>query len=109
MERCTRSSWTRPSKKVEVFMLFPCGGLVAGVAVFLLPGLEAPELAPLQAQEVLDENIAELLAEERVVLQRVERLAQAARQHRTRRRIRLVVARPGLQGALDALEPRYDL
>src|SRR5918992_1647634 len=109
MERWTRSSWTSPSKKVEVFIVFPGGRLLAGIAVFLPPGLEAAELASLEPQVVIDEDLTELRAKERVLLQRVERLSKARRKHRTLCRVGLVVARPGLEAVFQTVEPAHDL
>src|SRR5687768_14101977 len=111
MLRWTRSSWTRPSKKVEVFILFPCGGVLArpGQAVLAEELVEAAELAALQGEKIVDEHVAELAAEKRVPVEGIERVAQARRQHRALGRVRLVVARPGLQLALDAIQAGDDL
>src|SRR5688500_5370252 len=109
MERCTRSSWTRPSKKVEVFIVLPGGRLLRAHPVLVQPGLEAAQLAALELYVIADEQVAELLAEQRVLVQRVERLVQAPGQHRPVGGVRLVVARPGLQLALDAVQAADEL
>src|SRR5688572_32580600 len=111
MERWTRSSWTRPSKKVEVFIVLPCRRKFGGVLlrILLQPGLEAAELAALQAQVIIDEHVAELRAKQRIFLQRVERLGEACGEPRALGGVGLVVARAGRGAVLDAVEPGDDL
>src|SRR5260221_411095 len=107
--RCLRSSWTRFSKKIEVFILFPLGRLALGDAIVLQPLPIAAELAAFELQVVIDEHVSQLMTEERALIQRRQRLAEARRQKRPVGGVGLIVARPGLELALDAVEPGDDL
>src|SRR5260221_13198027 len=106
---CTRCSWTKFSKKIEVFILFPLGRLALGDAIVLQPLPIAAELAALELQVVIDEHVSQLMTEERALVQRRQRLAEARRQKRPVGGVGLIVARPGLELALDAVEPGDDL
>src|SRR2546421_3123321 len=103
MERCTRSSCTSASQscarseKVEIFILFPLRRFHLRRAVLLHPFAVAAELASFQAEEIIDEHLAELTAIERGRLERLERLGEPGGQERPLGRVRIVVARPGLR------------
>src|SRR4051794_26635102 len=109
MDRCTRSSCTKCSKKVEVFILLPLRRLGLRGAVIRHPRSIAAELVALELQVVIDEDVAELLAVKGARLESVERLAKARRQQRPVGGVRFVVARAGLQLALDPIETGDDL
>src|SRR6266700_8158689 len=70
--RCRRASRTSEScsKHLEIFAVLPVGDL----------GLEAFDLSVLDVRVVVDELRAQRLPEERVVLQRIDRLTQGLRQ-----------------------------
>src|SRR5262249_61936756 len=72
-------------KEIEILALLPVGGVLARVlgAGFLEPACEAPGLVALELEEIVDEHVAKLTAEQRLALERVERRRQALRQRRT--------------------------
>src|SRR4029077_1591160 len=80
-------------KEVEILVLLPSGGLVAGVRRLFRPAQEAVELVALDLEKVVDEHVADLAAREARLLEPVERLLQALRQQRPVRRVGLVVLR----------------
>src|SRR5207237_160896 len=104
-----RSSCTRFSKKIEVFILFPLGGFALRDAVLVQPLPVAAELVALQLQVVIDEYVAELAAIERARFERIERLVEASRQQRPVGGVRVIVAWSQRQLALDAVQASHDL
>ncbi len=98
-------------KEVEILALLPLGGSVVGRrdAALLDPALVAAGLVALELQVVVDEHLAELLLEQRLVFERVERRRQALGQQRPIGGIGLVVARPRIGLAVDAVETGGDL
>src|SRR5215831_3657863 len=88
----------RSLKEIEVLVLLPGRGLVRPILdpVLLQVLPKPPRLVPLQLDEVVDEDLADLAAKERVPLERLERLHQARRQHRPVRLGRLEVLRARL-------------
>src|SRR5690349_7926532 len=109
MERCTRSSCTRCSKKIEVLILLPLRGLLPRGARLVEPAEVARELVALDLHVVGDEHLAELTAKEWARFERVERPAEARRQRRPFGAVRVIVARRRFERALDAVQPGDDL
>ena len=89
------SSRRAPSKHLEIFAMLPFGHF----------RLEAVDLGILDVDVIVDEFRAELLAEERIVLQRGDRLAQGLRQRRRLGLVGRVGGRAGIELAVDAVEP----
>src|SRR5258708_39482650 len=100
-----RRSGFQPSKEIEVLILLPLGRLVTGddFGVFQITKIAAI-LVALELEEVIDEHVAQLGAEQRFLVERVERLGKTLRQHGSRRRIGFDVSRSGIQFLLDAGE-----
>src|SRR5262249_30746287 len=99
------------SEKIKILALLPVGRLLACIrrAGFLEPALETAGLVALELEEIIDEDGAELAAEERFRFQRIERGRETFRQHRAIRRVRFLAWRPEVEGVRNAVEPGHDL
>src|SRR5215475_11446498 len=98
------------SEKIEILALLPVGGVLARVlgAALLEPAREASGLVALDFEEIVDEHVAKLTAEQRLALERVERRRQALRQRRVLRDIGLLALRPRITLEGDAVEAGDD-
>src|SRR5262249_48971770 len=98
-------------KEIEILALLPVGGVLARVlgAGFLEPGCEAPGRVAVELEEIVDEHVAKLTAEQRLALERVERRRQALRQRRTVGGVRLVALRAGITLVGDPVKAGHDL
>ena len=86
-------SWI--SKHLEILAVLPVRHL----------GLKPLDLRVLDVDVVIDELRAQRLPEERIVVQREHRFAQALRQKRRLRLIWRIRRRPRIELAVDAIEP----
>src|SRR5579864_6882971 len=82
-----------PSEEVEILVLLPGGRLVARFLAVLERALVACPFAAFEGDEVVDKNIAECAAEQRLLVERVKRLGQAFRQQRPLGGVRSVLGR----------------
>src|ERR1019366_6949349 len=98
-------------EKVEIFALLPIGRVFACIldAVLLQSAREAAGLVALELEEIIDEYVAELLAEQWLSLERVERFWKAFRQHGAVGSVGFVALRARVARMLDAVEARDDL
>src|SRR5205085_7865094 len=87
------------SKHLEILALFPVRDV----------GLKTLDLGVLDVDVVIDEFRAQAVAEKRIVLQRRYRLAQGFWQQRRGGLVRRIRRRPGIEGAIDAVEAGENL
>src|SRR5882672_1876016 len=107
--RCSRATiWASSSRleEIKVFPLLPFGRFVACIldAGLLLPALETTQLVALELEKIIEKDIAELLAKQRLALERVERSRKARRQQRPVAHIGLVALRTRVARMRDAVE-----
>ena len=91
MWRRCESAYMRGLEQVEIFLLFPARDL-SGVLFFL--GAEAGDLGVLDADEIVDEIVAEGAAETRVIAERGQGFAEIFRQQFRFGLIRRIGRRP---------------
>ena len=81
-------------KEIEILILLPLARLVARRRAALFQRtLDSGRLRSLQLDEIVDKGIAERAAEQRLLLERIERLGQALRQQRPFGGVRFVACR----------------
>src|SRR5258708_2370614 len=112
--RCSRATTPASSsrlKEIKIFPLLPFGRFVACIldAGFFQPALETAELVALELEKVIEKDVAELLAKQRLALERVERSRETRWQQRPVAHIGLVALRPGIERLRDAIEARDNL
>src|SRR5258707_7720205 len=106
--RCSRATMRASCSRLEeikIFPLLPFGRLVACIldAALLQPALETAQLVALELEKVIEKDIAELFAEQRLALERVERGREARRQQRPVAYIGLVALRTRIERMRDAI------
>src|SRR3977135_3733170 len=112
--RCSRATMPASSSRLEeikIFPLLPFGRFVGCIldAGLLLPALKAAQLVALELEKVIEKDVAELLAKQRLALERVKRSRKARRQQRPVAHIGLVALRTRVERMRDAVEARDNL